>query len=587
MGKRLIQAFSVVLMWSWVCTSYGLVIGNFEGNMDGWSTTWENNATLALSNVGASSGSKSLAVKLTSGGYWGLQYSAPAVPTLLPGVKLQFDLTMIQAEWTANNWTKVADKVAVNSNGVSGWKEFYPVVTDRITGAAVGGDWGPWNPDALKTYTIDLSDYDTTGATWFQIILSLQQNPIDGTGYFYFDNARLTWEKPAPYFLDDFSKVVDYVIDEPETYSGILDAANILALNASTSKPGALYMQTANGSWSPGPGPMLYKEVTGDFIATVKVTDFEGAMGAQLNDNDCGIGARDPNGAAVNWVSVNYFPTWTAFIARNTTNGDRVELGATAAIWDGADTYALAAQYPYIQLERRGSKFYSRISMDGENFLPLTNPAFKGIYNPNDPNQAPLVIDRPDLPATLQVGLLQCTYTPNAGYAAFDNFKIEVAEPIAILNPSFEDDAAIIEGGTPKDWTGNSLGKSGVSTGTSSTDGTYFAWLGNDCVLSQTTEEFILADGITYVLKVNARNSWQGSPKIALYFEDEAGTHVEMGSATLPANGDTWAKPVTLELAVKTTMASIGKNLGIELSLANYPGNFWAEFDNVRLSVVK
>ena len=95
-----------------------------------------------------------------------------------------------------------------------------------------------------------------------------------------------------------------------------------------------------------------------------------------------------------------------------------------AAIWDGVDTYALAAQYPYIQLERQGSKFYPRISADGVTFLPLADPGFTGIYDPNNAAQTPLVIDRPDLPATLQVGLMQCTYTPDAGYAAFDDFRI-------------------------------------------------------------------------------------------------------------------------------------------------------------------
>jgi hypothetical protein len=89
---------------------------------------------------------------------------------------------------------------------------------------------------------------------------------------------------------------------------------------------------------------------------------------------------------------------------------------------------------------------------------------------------------------------------------------------------------------------------------------------------------------VTYVLKVDVRNSWQGSPKISLYY-DNAGAHVELGSASLPANGDTWPGPVTLELAVKTTAESVGMKLGVELSLANYPGNYWSEFDNVRLTL--
>ena len=60
---------------------------------------------------------------------------------------------------------------------------------------------------------------------------------------------------------------------------------------------------------------------------------------------------------------MNYFPTWTAFIARNTVNSARAELGAVSGTWLGVDTFALAAQYPYIQLERQGDDFYFRLSL--------------------------------------------------------------------------------------------------------------------------------------------------------------------------------------------------------------------------------
>jgi hypothetical protein len=96
-------------------------------------------------------------------------------------------------------------------------------------------------------------------------------------------------------------------------------------------------------------------------------------------------------------------------------------LGQPAGSWTGVDTFALAAQYPYLQLERRGSDFYFRISSDGVSFIPLTDPAFQGIYTGT---QTPLVMSRPDLPTTLQVGLFNCTYGDALGYVAFDDFKI-------------------------------------------------------------------------------------------------------------------------------------------------------------------
>ena len=112
----------------------------------------------------------------------------------------------------------------------------------------------------------------------------------------------------------------------------------------------------------------------------MKVVDFAGTMAERVFSNDCGIVARDPAGTvgAENWVSMNYFPTWTAFVARSTTNRARAEVGQTAGAWTGADTFAIAAQYPYIQLERKGCDFHFRISSDGVNFIPLTVPPTRG-----------------------------------------------------------------------------------------------------------------------------------------------------------------------------------------------------------------
>lgn len=55
----------------------------------------------------------------------------------------------------------------------------------------------------------------------------------------------------------------------------------------------------------------------------------------------------------------------------------------------------------------------------------------------------------------------------------------------------------------------------------------------NGSVLSQTTSEVITAEGVSYVLKADVRNSWQGSPKIALYY-DNAG-HPRGAGKRVPA----------------------------------------------------
>jgi hypothetical protein len=233
----------------------------------------------------------------------------------------------------------------------------------------------------------------------------------------------------AGQFSDNFDVTHNYLTDGLGAYAGTIGTFDVLDANGTC--PGGLYMRTTNASWDPGPGPMLYLEVTGDFVATVKVVDFAGTLAAPVFHNDSGIVARDPAGAPgkENWVSMNYFPTWTAFVARNTVDSVRAELGQTAGTWTGADTFAIVALHPWIQLERKGDDFFFRISADGVTFLPLTDPAYLGLY---DGTQTPLVVNRPDLPDTLQVGLINATYDVTTGYVAFDDFSIVTpAEPKA------------------------------------------------------------------------------------------------------------------------------------------------------------
>jgi hypothetical protein len=326
----------------------------------------------------------------------------------------------VASEWAPQSgmWAQFT-LAAVNSNGTSGWQQSN--ATDPLS-AQYPGSWDPnvWGNNT-RTLTWDLSKYNSTGASWLQIVFSTNMGNVTTAGNYYIDNVRLLSEVQGTLSVDDFSAAVDYIVDELGSYDGILDVNHLVALNANVSTPGALFMQTSGASWDPGPGPMLYKEVSGDFVATVKVVAFGGTLASPLLHNDAGLLARDSNGAAENWVSVNYFPTWTGFVARSTAASQRSEMGQPAGRWTGADTYALAAEYPYLQLERKGSDFYPRISKDGVNFIPLTLEAYTGIYNGT---QTPLVISRPDLPKKLQIGLINATYDVTTGDVTFDDFKI-------------------------------------------------------------------------------------------------------------------------------------------------------------------
>ncbi len=299
----------------------------------------------------------------------------------------------------------------------------------NITGNAQAIDWSfvvtddgttitaTFTQTSDPTNTLTLTGTSTTKFAKNYIALTV----VNG----WLNDVTITTSKATTDFKDSFDTPYNYLTDGLGAYSGKLNGT-IQALDASTTRPGALYFATANGVWEPGPGPLLYVTVSGDFVATVKVVDFAGTLAAPVFHNDAGIMARNPasDGGLENWVGMSYFPTWTAFVARTITDGvkgDGSELGQPAGSWAGTDTFALAAQYPYIQLERKGSNFHFRISADGVSFLPLTVETFAGIYTGT---QTPLVVSRPDLPTTLQVGLFNATYSDAVGYAAFDDFSI-------------------------------------------------------------------------------------------------------------------------------------------------------------------
>ena len=193
------KIMTVLFVAGLTCASQADVIGNFEdAGLDGWTPA---TATLSQSTTAGTVtlDSYSLSVhKPDNSGYWELTVNLPA-PSFAP-TQLSFDLTMIASEWVdGSEWTKVADKISLNSDGPSGWTEWLSTdagrqVIDRNTLAPAPLDWGPWYGDSQLTMIQDVSAYDATGATWFQVNISIQQN--DGllptpAGNFYIDNVQL------------------------------------------------------------------------------------------------------------------------------------------------------------------------------------------------------------------------------------------------------------------------------------------------------------------------------------------------------------------------------------------------------------
>ncbi len=184
-------------VWSFT-TEYpivGTVIGDWEQNMDGWGPAWEDSPVFDYNQTPetVTLGEYSLSVQWTAD-YWIIQYSAPEVPETLENTTLMFDYTAYGADFS--NWAEIGEKIALNSDAAPGWKEYngrdLAVVIDRNTGEQLDSiDFGSWEEIFQRTYTLDVSDYDLTGATWFSIVISCNVDVKTSTGRIYLDYARL------------------------------------------------------------------------------------------------------------------------------------------------------------------------------------------------------------------------------------------------------------------------------------------------------------------------------------------------------------------------------------------------------------
>jgi hypothetical protein len=178
---------SFILLLALATTSYGVVIGNFELQMDNFGPTWETAPTFGYSTNGATLDNYSLSVLPGKTGFtWSFMYSG--IQDLDANPILEVDVTWIAAEWGSTPWVNFKD-VAVNSN--AGWLQLSP--SDPLN-----PDWpGSWDPswgDHTRHLTWDFSDYDMSGVTdWMQIIFSTN---FGGTtpGNYYIDNVQLTPE---------------------------------------------------------------------------------------------------------------------------------------------------------------------------------------------------------------------------------------------------------------------------------------------------------------------------------------------------------------------------------------------------------
>ena len=266
----------------------------------------------------------------------------------------------------------------------------------------------------------------------------------------------------AGVFTDNFETAHNYVADGVagtgwDGFVGKGAGETVTKLNAATDRPGQLYIESTNSWWQEpwNPlGPFLYKIVEGDFVVTVKVTDYAGTAAAPVYHNNCGLlvrAAPADAGPGEDWLALDYFPIWNCGnFVRSANDGARTENGHNGRAFN---------LDPWLQIERRGNVFYFRTSQDG---VAWTNMGVASLTR-NDFANLPL-----------QVGVAQAVYSTEVGYAAFDNFTVSgprVVPPGKAYNPSPADGATEVLRNSTLNWKGNEKAiKHDVYLGTSLVD---------------------------------------------------------------------------------------------------------------------
>lgn len=153
-------------------------------------------------------------------------------------------------------------------------------------------------------------------------------------------------------------------------------------------------------------GPLLYREIEGDFLAEVKIADFSGMKNREaVGFNEGGIMVMiddaTPDKEGQELFSLGVFPHYGVGNILTCLYKD----GGRPQYKNGTDWNFGT----YLQVERSGDTFYFRTSKDGKEWTDI----------PESP-----VVAKMDTGKRLKVGLFQVTYTENEGYVSFDDFKL-------------------------------------------------------------------------------------------------------------------------------------------------------------------
>ncbi len=181
----------IVLMLVVTSTSYGVLVSDFEGSLNGWLTDAWTTGTISQSSIGATSGIGSMLVEAPGG--WQQAAKVDVKPFRdvlgLPGALISTDVTSFAADMTGG-WTEVEMVINAQNNDDNGannnigWNQLGLKPMDR-SGSPQTITW---------TVPADLSTAiagTDAGIAWFEFVLvSNTEDTAGSVGKFYIDNIQ-------------------------------------------------------------------------------------------------------------------------------------------------------------------------------------------------------------------------------------------------------------------------------------------------------------------------------------------------------------------------------------------------------------
>jgi len=195
MCTKLISVISIVLALNLASTTYGIGIGDFENNMDGWSLYYPNdpNISTSFSTNGATLNQNSLRIQAITGYQEAITFDLITnnmVDEFRKNLKVSADITRLISEWNVVG---------------SEYCDFFLVV--NAGSSAAGSEWdlwdqldqsAGWNPGGeIETisytynYSLTLPQIDFDNLEYLELIFCTNWGGYDPGGVYYLDNVQM------------------------------------------------------------------------------------------------------------------------------------------------------------------------------------------------------------------------------------------------------------------------------------------------------------------------------------------------------------------------------------------------------------